>query len=396
MQRAEPLFFIFPPIPWDYPMVQRPQALAHFLSHRDHPCHYIDVQTKRMKRKENLVIHAASGPGRYLKLLNAILTKVKSPGSSFREHYRSLPDPLLLRDLATLARNGASVAIFQSPAFWPYLKPLKEQGVFIVFDLIDCWPAFSFATETYRIGTKILMLEANQVWCSGNTLSQWALKEYGRKPFLVPNGYYPEDFEKSKRVLPREFKNELRTQIAENSIEREDDRPGSFPQKRLVYIGTLGEWFDLELIVGLAKREPAWQILLIGECHDFNLTELPRNVLFLGRRPHRDLQNYLRVSDIGLIPFKKSLLTESVNPIKVYEYLATELPVVATGVPEIANFPGVHYLEDTDRIQQVCTQLKRQSFPSSEVKSFLENRTWEKLFESGLNQILKEMRPTSN
>ncbi len=61
------------------------------------------------------------------------------------------------------------------------------------------------------------------------------------------------------------------------------------------------------------------------------------NIHLLGTRPYAQLPAVLRAADAGLIPYARNALTESVFPMKVYEYLAAGLPVVATPLPALAG-----------------------------------------------------------
>ena len=65
------------------------------------------------------------------------------------------------------------------------------------------------------------------------------------------------------------------------------------------------------------------------------------NVHLLGPRPYERLPEVLRGADAGLIPYVRSALTDSIFPMKVYEYLAAGLPVVATELPALAGVEQV-------------------------------------------------------
>jgi len=67
------------------------------------------------------------------------------------------------------------------------------------------------------------------------------------------------------------------------------------------------------------------------------LRRLP-NVHLLGRKPYAELPAYAKGFDVAVCPFVENELTESVNPIKLREYLSAGLPVVATGIPEAAAY----------------------------------------------------------
>jgi glycosyltransferase involved in cell wall biosynthesis len=46
-----------------------------------------------------------------------------------------------------------------------------------------------------------------------------------------------------------------------------------------------------------------------------------------------------------VIPYRRSRLTVSIFPMKVYEYLAAGLPVIATGLPALEGVDGVELVE---------------------------------------------------
>ena len=119
-----------------------------------------------------------------------------------------------------------------------------------------------------------------------------------------------------------------------------------------------GEWVDLELVAGLARRRPEASIAIIGPSTISRspLADLP-NVHWLGARDHEVLPGYLRGFDVGLIPFCKVPLTHHANPIKLYEYLAAGVPVVSTPLPAVREIPGSVWLaDDAETCARFCNQ----------------------------------------
>jgi len=109
------------------------------------------------------------------------------------------------------------------------------------------------------------------------------------------------------------------------------------PRPRAVYAGALDRWFDAALVADVARRLPGWTFLLIGppRADLATLRSLP-NVRRLGARPYETLPAYLGACDAGIVPFVLSDLTHAIHPLKVYEYCAAGLPVVATPMQETA------------------------------------------------------------
>ena len=50
----------------------------------------------------------------------------------------------------------------------------------------------------------------------------------------------------------------------------------------------------------------------------------------MGPRPYAEVPALVRAFRVGLIPFRRTPLTEAVNPVKLYEYAAAGVPCVTT------------------------------------------------------------------
>jgi glycosyltransferase involved in cell wall biosynthesis len=117
-----------------------------------------------------------------------------------------------------------------------------------------------------------------------------------------------------------------------------------------IYVGAMDEWFDFHAVETAAIELPGVSFVLIGPDSPARdrLATLP-NLHLLGPRPFVDLPRYLHNSDVGLIPFDVAGHTELVNdihPLKLYEYLACGLPVVATRWRELERLASPALLVD--------------------------------------------------
>ncbi len=124
------------------------------------------------------------------------------------------------------------------------------------------------------------------------------------------------------------------------------DEIARLPKPVLGFFGLLAEWVDLSLLADIAEAFPHGSLVLVGEINNANVAGLARltalpNVHLLGRRPYQDLPSYCHGFDVALLPFVKNDLTEKASPLKLREYLAAGLPVVATRIPEAESL--VHY-----------------------------------------------------
>lgn len=126
----------------------------------------------------------------------------------------------------------------------------------------------------------------------------------------------------------------------------------AIPGPRLGYAGSLAPWVDLDLLMAVAHMRPDWSLVLVGPADGriapplAALAALP-NVHVLGERPYAAMPSYIQGFDVCLIPFRINALTQAVNPLKFFEYMAMGKPVVATRLPELAAFANVCGLADS-------------------------------------------------
>lgn len=129
---------------------------------------------------------------------------------------------------------------------------------------------------------------------------------------------------------------------------RAADRPPDLPLEPVaLYAGTLHEdRLDVELVLRTAAALTTGAVVLLGPdaltpAHSAHLAAHPR-VRLLGARPRDAVPAYLQHAHVLLVPHVVDDFTESLDPIKLYEYLAVGRPVVSTPVA------GFRDAEDVD------------------------------------------------
>lgn len=107
------------------------------------------------------------------------------------------------------------------------------------------------------------------------------------------------------------------------------------------YHGTLASWIDYEILRAIANHG-RYDVLLIGLQHDTSfkssgLGEHPR-VHYLGSKPYHALNQYAAYYDIAILPFLKNDTTDTVSPVKIFEYMAAGKPIVSTNLVECEKY----------------------------------------------------------
>ncbi|MBD3169046.1 MAG: glycosyltransferase, partial [candidate division Zixibacteria bacterium] len=156
----------------------------------------------------------------------------------------------------------------------------------------------------------------------------------------------------------------------------------SIPEPRIGFVGSLSDWIDYNLIAGIARNNPNCNVVLVGPLKrglkpvEFEGLD---NIHLLGKKTLDELPSYLKGFACGINPFKRVGISEKVNPLKVYEYLAAGLPVVSIDMPEVMPLSDVVYIarDDEQFLEGVNKVLSGKFAPDPEkLKIVLTRHDW--------------------
>lgn len=145
------------------------------------------------------------------------------------------------------------------------------------------------------------------------------------------------------------------------------------------YVGMIDNWFDTEAILTIVRVSERHEVLLVGPSN-INIPPIKHErVKYLGRVPKDKLPELIKGFDVCLYPFVNNQLTQTVNPVKIYEYLAMNKPVLAVQSHEMSSFGDSIYCyanyEDLSRLS-----LMEQPPPfktEDDVQNFISNNSWQ-------------------
>jgi glycosyltransferase involved in cell wall biosynthesis len=124
---------------------------------------------------------------------------------------------------------------------------------------------------------------------------------------------------------------------------------------RAVYVGALDERFDFSTVRRLAQAFPEVSFFVIGpgSPRAERLAEECDNVRVLGSRLYASLPGYLQHADVALLPLNDHPANAGRSPMKLYEYAAAGLPVLARHTAEIARCKESFISTYTDDLEAV-------------------------------------------
>jgi glycosyltransferase involved in cell wall biosynthesis len=139
------------------------------------------------------------------------------------------------------------------------------------------------------------------------------------------------------------------------------------------FIGAFDDYkVDFDLFDSCARALPDMSFVTIGpiDWARANRSAIPKgdNIFHLGWRPYDSVPAYLRGFDVALLPNRTTGYMKGSLPMKLVQYLAARLPVVATDLPSIAPFaPWIEigkteqdYIRKIRRAVEIPNESKRE------------------------------------
>ncbi len=254
-----------------------------------------------------------------------------------------------------------------SPYILSLLPMFKAQGFTVVYWCVDDWQGLNEVRSPLTVET-VCCHVADVLLATAEPLAK-KLNTIVGKPVttVIRNGFSRQHFPKVVAPAPPPA----------------DMRFGE--KKTIVYWGGLvHHWLDWELMTQLVHRHPDWMFNVIGPNKEGDLThpaiealrDAP-NVVFLGSKPVSELAAYGHHADAGVIHFKVNDLTEAVNPVKAYEYLACGLPIVSTPMPELDAFPYTWQCQTVEEMEAAFAAIETTPAPTEAIEQFLNTTTWQ-------------------
>lgn len=107
----------------------------------------------------------------------------------------------------------------------------------------------------------------------------------------------------------------------------------------VLYVGHIEKWAGVQEIISAASllepTNPDIKFLFVGDGmlrSESTKKNTPKNVIFAGPHPHLRIPDFIACSNVTISAFPNSITTHAASPLKIFEYMAMEKPVITTYV----------------------------------------------------------------
>lgn len=341
-----------PPIAYGN-LKQRPQYLAEELAKR-HEVLYIDPTVSLMK----FLLKGGERPFGYQYQAKEHL-QIKRLNGMFSAH-RSLE--AVWGGLCLPERLQLRKYLWQADAVWigyvPWYRLVRGFRGIVIYDKMD---EDAQITQNALLRKLIVQTEpdliqrANHIFVTAQQFYE-EISKVGKHPVLLSNAVdVSQSFAKKSPAAEKREGNRI-----------------------FGYVGMISHWFDINAILTILDEDPRNQVILVGP------TEIPpirhERLRYVGRVPKEEVVNWIDMFDVCLYPFQFTPLLNTIDPVKLYEYLARNKPVLAARSRETEKFQNL--ITDYGDMKELREVLRRDQFKKpflteNERQSFIAENSWQ-------------------
>lgn len=237
-----------------------------------------------------------------------------------------------------LSRIQKKLRLFR-PIVWTYNPMVLELGKslhmskLVYHNVDDLAAAPGIDSKAVRLAEENLLDEASVVFCTSRKLEEKSKLIAGGRVHFFGNVVDFEHFSKARRL----------------GLEEPADL-AKIPYPRIGFVGALSSYkFDVGMVREAARAAPERHWVLIGKVGEgqpdtsMESLKLEPNIHFLGPKSYEDLPKYLKYMNVVTIPCPVNDYTQSMFPMKFFEYMAAGKPIVARKIDALKEYERYFY-----------------------------------------------------
>lgn len=215
---------------------------------------------------------------------------------------------------------------------------------------------------------KIILENSDLVVCTSKQLYLEKQQQH-HKTYFVPNAA---DISHSKKARLAETTIHIKLKNIQKPI--------------IGYFGNIERRMDYKLLEKVFDKNPDKSFVFVGPVNEDLLPQnwhKKINVYLLGKVSFEEMPSVLKGFDVAIIPFKKDEVSNTIFPLKLFEYLGSGIPVVCTNFNEdLIDFTKqtVNYCATADEFSNALNDAiaNESMIRKNERIKIAEENTWEK------------------
>jgi len=159
----------------------------------------------------------------------------------------------------------------------------------------------------------------------------------------------------------------------------------------LFFMGWLYDFSGLKEVASSLLGHKKIKLLIVGEGDAYEDLKKIKDrfgdkIILTGKQPFEKIPKFISASDVCLLPAYNNEVMRDIVPIKMYEYMAMEKPVISTKLPgiilEFGNDNGVIYVDKPEDVVEKVLELSKKNrigLEGKKARKFVEKNSWDGL-----------------
>jgi len=254
---------------------------------------------------------------------------------------------------------SSPILVTTVPNVCDYIGVFKEKK--IVYYCVDDFAEWPGHEKKLILQMEEDLIQKVDIFIATSDKLYQRLKKYGKSTFLLTHGVDLQAF----------------TTISDDA---EHATLGQIPRPRVGYVGLIDARLDWSLIEALLKDLPEVNFVFVGK-KEFDLSFLERysNFYRVSPVPYSEVPLVLKSMDILILPYLVNEFTQTINPLKLKEYLTSGRSIIGVPLKEIQKYEAYLEIGFTrrdwgDKIKKALQE--KPSLANQGLREFLKEEDW--------------------
>lgn len=275
----------------------------------------------------------------------------------------------------TLKRKRYDLFIVSKEPLWALFAYVCSRifKVDLIYDWHDNYETYeSYKIPFFKYVDRYIVRKCKKVTCVSYALKDKLIKIKGKDVFVVENGVDLNLFKPLNKSICRKKLN--------------------LPKKAKIigYIGNISKEKEISLLIDSFKelKKDNIYLLIAGEIMYKNFDLEQKNLIYLGPLNQKDVVVAINACDVAVIPSRINAFSKYCFPYKCVEYMACNVPIVATAVGDVKRLldkDSLCKVETKDMIKKIKKQFDNRKI---NYRKELKDYSWENLAKK-MNEVMQ-------